>query len=165
MKILSRFTLAGLAILLGVGVVVLYKSIAGDGYATHRNPYTAEHQQQRAHALIDGLNSRDPEQVELFSVNDDEAAPARARIARNIKAAMPNPGCRYVLDSVHDRGEQGRQNVGWLGTTEQQRYLTYRYDLLITEVCPKAKPIPLRIGVTAIYGDGDWADAALSVEQ
>lgn len=160
-----------LPILIGVVLAVMLLAgylwgLADDAKLRRMQPYTVEQQQKHGEALIAGLNSRNPEQVDLFHTDDDEAAAARARITRNVEAAMPNPGCHYVLESVHDDGEQGRRSVGWLGNGNGG-IETYQYHLSVIEVCPNAHPVPLKIGVIAVPSGmaGQWADAALSIEQ
>lgn len=153
-------------LLLATAVVIWYRWATNDDSLTRMKPYAPEKQHERAEALVAALNSRDPARVELFRNHSavPQAPADNARIDRNIKAAMPSPGCHYVLDSVHDDGEQGPQNVGWM---DKGMVETYRYDMLVREICPDRSPIPVKIGVIAVPSGmgGYWSDAALAVEQ
>lgn len=95
-------------------------------------PYLPDKQQQRAQDLVAALNSRDPKRLQLLrNTSAAPDAPDNLQLDRLIEAAFPLPDCRYALDSVRDRGEQGTMDISWVSSDTR----TYRYDILLTENC------------------------------
>ncbi|MFZ2240165.1 MAG: hypothetical protein WAV90_11540 [Gordonia amarae] len=116
-------------------------------------PYTAENQQERGQAIVAALNARDAGQLALPLAS----RPADERARRFTDDFMPASECKYVFDSVTDRGEQPEQDVD--GTPRSR---IYEYDIDVTENCPGAQPQARTIGVLAVPSEGAyWADIAL----
>jgi hypothetical protein len=146
------------------GAIILYRWATSDDDLGQMKDYPPARQQEAARSIVDGLNSRDPKNVDLLRNHSDvpDAAADNAQIDHNIEAAMPPPGCHYVLESVHDRGDQGVQKLPWFSPHQ-----TRRFDMQIQQVCPGEPTISRTIGVLAIPSGmgGYWAEASLITDQ
>lgn len=169
---MRRVNVKRLALVAAVVLVVLVAggAVAGwylgkveDDRLRQMKPYLPDNQQQRAQDLVAALNSRDPRKLQLLrNTSAAPDAPDNLQLDRLIVAAFPLPDCRYALDSVRDRGEQGAMDISWVSSDTR----TYRYDMLITENCPGRAPLHRVIAVIAVpYMGGYWTDASLLVEQ
>jgi hypothetical protein len=135
-------------------------------YATEVNPYpmkdyNAQTQKTAANGIVAGLNTHDPDNVELMrnhSGNPDREAD-NARITKNIAAVLPAPGCEYVLVGVEDKGEQDPAAVPWFSGPTRAR----GFDMRLRHLCPGRQPTPRTLRVIAIPSGmgGYWAEAAL----
>ncbi len=114
-----------------------------------------EVQREKAESLVAGLNTRDVSKVPLHYYGGSYPAAEAAR-DQTTKAAMPAPGCQYTLVIVIDRGEQGPQRAPWL----LQEVSTYRFDMVVDEMCPGSPPRPRTIGVIAIADMSYWDPVA-----
>jgi hypothetical protein len=129
------------------------------------NPYPMKddspaRQEKAATAIVAGLNSRDPDNVDVIrnhSGNPDRAAD-NALIAENITAVLPLPGCQYTLVGVEDRGEQDVSAVPWFAPSQARGF-----DMNLQQLCPGRPPTSRIIRVVAIPSGmgGYWAEAAL----
>lgn len=169
---MRRVNVGRLALVAALVLVVLIAGGAAAGWYLGKveddrlrqmKPYLPDKQQQRAQDLVAALNSRDPKRLQLLrntSVAPD--APDNLQLDRLIEAAFPLPDCRYALDSVRDRGEQGTMDISWVSSDTR----TYRYDMLLTENCPGRAPLRRVIAVIAVpYMGGYWSDASLLIER
>ena len=123
--------------------------------------YSTETQEQAARSIVAGLNTHNPDKVDLIrnhSGNPDREAD-NARIADNISAVLPAPGCEYALAAVEDKGIQDPALVPWFSGPTQAR----GFDMKIEQLCPGHQPTPRVIRVIAIPSGmgGYWAEAAL----
>lgn len=146
------------------GAILLYRWATSDDELGQMKDYPPARQEEAARSIVDGLNSRDAKNVDLLRNHSDvpDAPADNAQIDQNIEAAMPPPGCHYVLDSVRDRGDQGIQQLPWFSPHQSRRF-----DMLIQQVCPGKPTVPRTIGVIAIPSGmgGYWAEASLVVDQ
>jgi hypothetical protein len=147
--------------------------------------YTPAVQEEAAQGIVAGLNTGNPDNVWLTRFDrwpewDAKHALSEARnalIRANITAVLPDPGCRYVLDGVEDKGEQEHPAdlVPW-STKGQQEHLAepvpwyekvvdhaWGFDMKLRQLCPGQQPTPRAIRVIAIAseGTGYWVEAAL----
>ena len=155
-------------LLLGVGIAWLgYWHIVDsrNPYGGHNSygmrDYTREVQEESAKAIVAGLNSGNPANVELLrnhSGNADREAD-NARIVANIEAVLPPPGCQYELEGVEDKGEQDPAAVPWFGGATHAR----GFDMKLQQSCMGRQPIPRTIRVVAIPSGmgGYWVAGAL----
>lgn len=162
-----RVALAAVLVLVvliaGGAVAGWYLGKVEDDRMRQMKPYLPDKQQERAQDLVSALNSRDPRKLQLLrNTSAAPDAPDNLQLDRLIEAAFPLPDCRYALDSVRDRGEQGTMDVSWVSSDTR----TYRYDMLITETCPGRAPLHRVIAVIAVpYMGGYWTDASLLIER
>ena len=157
-------TTAVIAVVLAVVVLgsggLWYLHITEDDNPYPMKDYAPARQEKAAAAIVAGLNSRDPDNVELMhnhSGNPDRSAD-NARIAENITAVLPPPGCQYTLVGVEDRGEQDVSTVPWFTPSGARGF-----DMNLQQRCPGRQPMPRTIRVIAIPSGmgGYWAEAAL----
>jgi hypothetical protein len=123
--------------------------------------YTAETQEKAAQSIVAGLNTHNPDNVDLMrnhSGNPDREAD-NARITTNIAIVLPPPGCQYSLVSIEDKGEQDPAAVPWFSGPTQAR----GFDMKLQQLCPGRQPTRRTIRVIAIPSGmgGYWAEAAL----
>ncbi|TXH15271.1 MAG: hypothetical protein E6R06_33270 [Mycobacterium sp.] len=156
-------------------VLILGAGVAWFGYwsvVDSRNPYgghnsygmrdyTRDVQEKSANAIVAGLNSGNPDDVDLMrnhSGNADREAD-NARITANIEAVLPPPGCRYELEGIEDKGEQDPAAVPWFGGPTHAR----GFDMKLRQLCTGGPPTQRTIRVIAIPSGmgGYWAAAAL----
>lgn len=105
-------------------------------------------QQEWADRLVNGLNTRDADQVPVLRLQGGLSTEQRD----SIEAAMPARGCSYELISVKGRGQQREQQVPGLSSVAS----TYRFDAVVDTRCP-GKPSRSRVlGVVAIAEMGYW---------
>jgi hypothetical protein len=132
----------------------------------HENPYPmkdyygTEQQQHAAEDVVAGLNSRNPDNVELFRIDGQpESAAYATAITQNITAVLPPLGCRYTLVGTEDKGEQDPADVPWYHPGQARGF-----DMKLQQICPGQPPTPRTIRVIAIPSGmgGYWAEAALS---
>jgi hypothetical protein len=132
--------------------------------------YTPAVQEKAAQRIVSGLNTRNPDNVELLRFHGrPEYDVPNAAIRDNVAAVLPDPGCRYVLDGVVDRGEQDHPAdlVPWYAKTVGH---AWGFDMKLQQLCPGQHTTPRTIRVIAIspgeFGSsgGYWAEAALEEE-
>lgn len=167
MRLSTGRTLAfALALIAAVAAMLVWYLWATDNdntELTEMKAYTADRQEKAARAIVDGLNSRDPQNVDLLrntsAVPDAELD--NAAITENITQAMPQPGCEYYLTSVKDMGEVDASAVPWF-TSDRAR----GFDMQLQQNCHGTQSMSRTIRVTAIPSGmgGYWAEASLTVE-
>lgn len=155
--------IAGL-VMVGVAFAVCIHMVNEDAKQYAMHPYGPDRMQAGGRGLVDQLNSGDPKNVTLFRrglrIDDQEAPKYNAQVDRLVTSAMPLPGCKYVLVSVADRGEQGDVSIN------EQSVPTYRFDMNIAEHCPGGIQYDRLIGVIAIpSAGGHWEDAFFVIER
>jgi hypothetical protein len=159
-----------------VAGVVVIAVVALYGYlyvVDNRNPYgghnsygmrdyTPEVQEKAAQGIVAGLNTGNPDNVWLLRFDGHPELDAEnALIRANITAVLPDPGCRYVLAGIEDKGEQEHpaELVPWYANTVEH---AWGFDIKLHQLCPGQQPTPRTIRVIAIPGlAGYWAEAAL----
>ena len=110
--------------------------------------FGAEEQHDWAQRLVTGLNTSDAEQVPVLRLNGQLSREQR----KVIDATLPAAGCRYVLQSVTDRGKQTGKEVPGLPTAQS----IYRFDAAVDEECEGRPSRSRDIGVLAIVDMGYW---------
>jgi hypothetical protein len=125
--------------------------------------YTPAVQEQAAQGIVAGLNSGNPDNVWLRRFERDPESDAKnAAIRANITAVLPDPGCRYVLDGVEDKGEQEHpaELVPWYDDPVQH---AWGFDMKLHQHCPGQQPTPrtIRVIAAASKRSGHWLEAAL----
>lgn len=125
--------------------------------------YTPAMQEKAAKAIVAGLNTRNPDSVDLLRFHGHpENDVTNKAIAENITTVLPPPGCQYDLLSVQDRGEQEDPAtlVPWYGKAVEH---ARAFDMKLQQLCPGKQSTPHTIGVVAIPSGmgGYWAEAAL----
>ncbi|MCG5432011.1 hypothetical protein LV457_06865 [Mycobacterium sp. MYCO198283] len=156
--------------------VLVVAAVAWFGYwhvVDSRNPYgghnsygmrdyTPDVQQEAARKIVAGLNTGNPDRVQLVRYHGrPEYEAPNAAIKANITAVLPAPGCRYVLDAVEDKGEQAHPAdlVPWYAKSVEH---AWGFDMRLQQQCPGRQPTSRTIRVIAIAGIGGyWAEAAL----
>jgi hypothetical protein len=159
--------------LIAIAVAFTLACIGGGGlwylYATEDvNPYpmkayTSDVQEKAAKGIVAGLNTHNPDKVELFRIDGQPESDAYSRaITANIVAVLPPPNCQYGLVGIEDKGEQDPAPVSWYSRPSRAR----GFDMKLQQICPGKGPTPRTIRVIAIPSGmgGYWAEAAL-VEQ
>lgn len=124
--------------------------------------YTPEMQEKAAIAIVNGLNTRNPDNVEQIIRNhsgDPDREADNARITQNLTAVLPPPGCQYTLVSIEDQGEQDPAAVPWFSGPTHAR----GFDMKLQQLCPAQQSTSRIIRVIAIPSGmgGYWAEAAL----
>lgn len=149
-----------LALACAVGVALWYLDATEGANPSPMKDYDAETQQKAAQAIVAGLNTHNPDDVELIrnSGGEPDRATDNARITENIAAVLPQPGCRYSLIGVEDMGEQDPAAVPWFHPSQARGF-----DMHLQQLCPGQPPTPHTIRVIAIPSGmgGNWAQAAL----
>lgn len=125
--------------------------------------YTSELQEDAAKRIVAGLNTRNPDNVELLRFDGQpESDVTNKAIAENITAVLPAPGCQYTLASIEDEGEQEHPAdlVPWYSKAVDHGW---GFDMNLQQRCPAQQPTPRTIRVIAIPSGmgGFWAAAAL----
>jgi hypothetical protein len=158
--VLAVIALAGVAALAWYGYVVDSRNPYGGHNSYGMRDYTPHDEENAAKAIIAGLNTHNPDRVELTRNHsgDPDREADNARIADNIGAVLPPPDCKYSLVNVEDRGEQPPSEVPWFsGPTH-----AWGFDMNLRQLCPGHQPTPRTIRVIAIAGMGGyWTKAAL----
>ena len=134
-------TLAAIILAVVVGAVIFFFFIPEDD-PTSLKTFPADQQQKKAQLIVDGLNTHDVSKVYVVRGNnttDAKEIAAQREQDGTVQAAMPAPGCQYVLKSVDDKGEQGTKVVP--GLTKEHR--VWRLGLKVEEQCP-AQPLQTR---------------------
>jgi hypothetical protein len=149
-------------ILIGLGASALWYLYATEDVDPYpMKEYTAEMQDKAAKGIVAGLNTHNPDNVELTRNHsgDPDREADNARITENIAAVLPPPSCQYVLVNVDDQGEQDPATVPWFSGPTQAR----GFDMKLQQLCPGQQPTPRTIRVIAIPSGmgGYWAEAAL----
>jgi hypothetical protein len=154
-----------------VGVVVIaWVALFGYWYVVDsRNPYgghnsygmrdyTPEVQEKAARGIVAGLNTGNPDNVQLRRYPwHPESDAINALIRANITAVLPDSGCRYVLDGIEDKGEQDPVAARWY-----QPDHAWGFDMKLRQLRPGQQPTPRTIRVIALPGIGGyWNQAAL----
>jgi hypothetical protein len=134
-------------VVLVAGVAAWLWVRASDDGVAKLGDYGPDKQRQWAARLVAGLNTRDAEQVPVLRLRGHLSDGQR----NSIEAAMPAPGCQYVLLSVQDRGEQSKQPIPGLDSEKS----TYRFDMTVEEQCRPSHPSRV-LGVVAIAEMGYW---------
>jgi hypothetical protein len=126
--------------------------------------YTAETQEKAAKSIVAGLNTHNPDNVDLMRNHsgDPDRDADNAQITENIAAVLPSAGCRYNLASIEDQGEQDPGAVPWFSGPTQAR----GFDMKLQQLCLGQAPTPRTIRVIAIPSGmgGYWGEAALENE-
>jgi len=170
--------------LIAVGMLVALVTFAGTAWFGYwhiidsRNPYgghnsygmrdyTAETQQRDAREIVAGLNTHDPDQVDVFRFhgrpdNDALNNASLQAIRENVTAVLPAPGCQYVVDGIEDKGEQDRPAdlVPWFRNIVEH---AWGFDMKLRQLCPGQPPTPHVVRVIAFAPGvgGFWNRAAL----
>lgn len=110
--------------------------------------YGPDEQWGWAQQLTAGLNTGVAAEVPVLRANGEMSAAQ----ASTIEAALPTPGCRYMLVSVSDRGEQGQHST----PGRRGENLTYRFDMRVNQQCPNGLVRSRTIGVMAVAEMGYW---------
>jgi hypothetical protein len=125
--------------------------------------YTPKRQEEAAKAIVAGLNTRNPDNVELLRFDGQpESDVVNMAIAENVTAVLPAHGCQYALVSIEDKGEQEHPAdlVPWYSKSVRH---AWGFDMKLQQLCPTQQPTPRTIRVIAIPSGmgGGWAEAAL----
>ncbi|MBB3601689.1 hypothetical protein FHT40_001322 [Mycolicibacterium sp. BK556] len=124
--------------------------------------YNAATQQKAAEAVVAGLNTHNPDNVDLMRIDGQPESDANLKaITANITPTLPPPGCQYALNGVEDKGEQDPADVPWYHPSQARGF-----DMKLQQLCPGQPPTPRTIRVIAIPSGmgGYWAEAALRDE-
>ena len=126
-------------------------------------PVLGRNQQQRAQDIVAGLNTHNPDSVEVFRIEGQPQSDFYlTSITQNITAVLPPSGCQYALQSIEDKGEQlhPAELVPWYGAAVDH---ASGFDMKLRQECPGQPPTPRTIRVIAIPSGmgGYWAEAAL----
>lgn len=161
---------AGLVILISGAIVTVLMSIfAGlllfvpdeDNTASHLKNFTVEEQRQRAQEIVDGLNTHDIAQVPIPR-GGGHGDPGELALAttqdETVRPVLPASGCRYVLRSVDDEGEQGTKIIP--GLVKESR--VYLLGLNVDEQCPGVPPLSRTLGLYLIPYWGYWTPLSFS---
>ena len=143
--------------LIGVGLWYLYAT-ENDNPSPMKD-YTADVQKKAAQSIVAGLNTHDPDSVDLFRIDGQPQTPAYlTAVTANITAVLPLPGCRYALTGTEDRGPQDPAAVPWYHPSQARAF-----DMKLEQQCPGQASTPRTIRVVAIPSGmgGYWAEAAL----
>lgn len=126
--------LSAIVLALVVGAVIFFFFIPEDD-PTSLKTFPADQQQKKAQLIVDGLNTHDVSKVYVVRGNntaDAKELASQRQQDETVQAAMPAPGCQYVLKSVDDKGEQGTKIIP--GLTKEHR--VWRIELNVAEQCP-----------------------------
>jgi hypothetical protein len=160
-----------------LAVIVLGGAVAWFGYwhvIDSRNPYgghnsygmrdyTPTTQEKAAKAIVAGLNTGNPDNVELLRFDGHpESEVTNKAIAENITAVLPSPGCQYTLLGIEDKGDQEHPAalVPWYASVVEH---ARGFDMKLQQLCPGHQPTTRTVRVIAIPSGmgGYWAEAAL----
>lgn len=141
----------------GVAVCYLYANEDVNPYPM--KDYNAETQQKAAQSIVAGLNTHNPDNVDLFRIDGQPDSDTYLKaVTANITAVLPAPECQYVLNGVTDQGQQDPAAVPWYRPSRARGF-----DMKLQQLCAGQQPTPRTIRVIAIPSGmgGYWAEAAL----
>jgi hypothetical protein len=161
--VLAGIALAGFPALAWYGHILDSRNPYGGHNSYGMRDYTPHDEEKAAKAIIAGLNTRNPDNVELLRFHghpkDDVANQA---IAENITAVLPPPGCQYVLVGIEDKVAQDHPAalVPWYRSVVEH---AWGFDMNLRQLCSGHQPTPRTVRVIAIDAGwaGYWAEAAL----
>ena len=158
--LLMVIALGGFAALAWYGHILDSRNPYGGHNSYGMRDYTPQDEEKAAQAIVAGLNTHNPDRVDLTRNHsgDPDREADNARIADNIRAVLPPPGCQYALVNVEDKGEQDPAQVPWFSGPRH----AWGFDMHLRQLCPGQPPTPRIIRVIAIAGMGGyWTKAAL----
>jgi hypothetical protein len=161
--VLAGVALAGFAVLAAYGQILGSRNPYGGHNSYGMRDYLPAAQYKAAAAIVAGLNTRNPDNVDLLRFHGQPGSDSDNRaIADNITAALPPPGCQFSLVGTKDEGEQAHPSdlVPWYGTSVSH---ARGFDIDVRQLCPGRQPSTRSIRVIAIPSGmgGYWAEAAL----
>lgn len=168
--VFAAIALSGIVALAWHGHVLDSRNPYGGHNSYGMRDYTINDEEKAARSIVAGLNTRNPDKVDLlrFHGHPENDADNKA-INDNIERVLPAAGCQYVLDRVADKGELDHPAalVPWYSNIVGH---AWGFDISLRQLCPGRAPTPRTIRVVAIAGDhlgmgGFWAEAALYDER